>query len=216
MAELLAAGTVLGVASSILNFADVGLRIMKRLNEYYGERKDIPKVIRHIRVQLRVLRDKMVTLKEKRDDGSLIIRPQSALGETIRCCEQQIVRVDVLITKMFPEKSDSKAVRAKKALSSILYEKELSKVWAELDDYKLTLVFHFTKMTTTVQDRPDIALPARQTILSWLSPLSFEDRQAELSAKRIPNTGKWFLETTQFQSWLQGSRGSTLWCYGTR
>ena len=40
----------------------------------------------------------------------------------------------------------------KKALSSIYYEKEVSKAWEEIENYKTLLIFHFTKTKGPVQE----------------------------------------------------------------
>jgi hypothetical protein len=58
MAELLAAGTALGVVSSLITIVDVAWRVLKRLDEYGDRTKDVPAAIKHIRPQLRVLADK--------------------------------------------------------------------------------------------------------------------------------------------------------------
>jgi hypothetical protein len=39
-----------------------------------------------------------------------------------------------------------------KALSSIYYEKEVSKAWEEIETYKTLLILHFTKTKEPVQD----------------------------------------------------------------
>jgi hypothetical protein len=59
MAELLAAGTALGVASSIVTFADVGWRIIKRVNEFVDAVGDVPEVLADIKAQLPLLIEKM-------------------------------------------------------------------------------------------------------------------------------------------------------------
>jgi tetratricopeptide (TPR) repeat protein len=146
MAELIAAGTALGIASSLITFADAAWRVLKRLDEYSDRTKAVPKIIKHIRPQLRVLAEKMEELKQAAKDGSLATSSQNALSKAVETYEEQINLLDHLTTRMLPEKGDSTRTRAKKAMLSIHYEKELAKIWAELETYKTTFIFHFTNM----------------------------------------------------------------------
>lgn len=54
-----------------------------------------------------------------------------------------------------------------------------------------------------------------EKILSWLSPVSFQDKQADVLQSVQPGTGKWFLESDKFRNWLSGD-ASLLWCPGIR
>ena len=146
MAELIAASNAIGIASSLVTFADIAWRVLKRLDEYSDRTKDVPAVIKHIRPQLRVLAEKMEELKQAAKDGSLTTSSQSALSEAVKNYEEQVNRLDDLTTKMLPEKGEPRRTRAKKAVLSVYYEKELSKVWADIETWKSTFIFHFTNM----------------------------------------------------------------------
>src|SRR2546421_2942504 len=146
MAELIAAGTALGVVSSLITIADVAWRVLKRLDEYSDRTKNVPAVIQHIRPQLRVLAEKMEELRRAEKGTPLSTNSERALSKTIEAFEEQIKRLDELTAKMLPPKRDSFRVRAKTAISSIYYEKELSRIWAQLETYKTTFILHFTNV----------------------------------------------------------------------
>jgi hypothetical protein len=57
-----------------------------------------------------------------------------------------------------------------------------------------------------------------QAILTWLSDLSFEQKQTDVLSKRHPGTGEWFLNLDLFKAWQNGhqDKSSTLWCPGIR
>lgn len=55
----------------------------------------------------------------------------------------------------------------------------------------------------------------RQKILQWLGPDTDWNRHKELSEKRVMNTGKWVLQSPQFQNWWNESSQSFV-CYGIR
>lgn len=63
MAELLAAGAALGIASSLITFADVGWKVVNRIKEYSDRTDNVPAVLKHINSQLPVLLDKVVETK---------------------------------------------------------------------------------------------------------------------------------------------------------
>ena len=57
-----------------------------------------------------------------------------------------------------------------------------------------------------------------ESILTWLSQLSFEDKQKDVLSKHHPETGRWFLELDEFQKWRDGDPDTSpiLWCPGMR
>jgi len=152
MAELLAAGTALGVASSLVNITDVAWRVLKRLKDYNDRTGDAPTIIRNISTQLPVLIDKIAELKLETDSRFISINPQTALGAAVTSCDELIQRLDVVTKKLLPKETDSRSKRIKKAFSSAYCEKELSKAWGEVESYKTLLILHFTKMKGAVEE----------------------------------------------------------------
>jgi Cdc6-like AAA superfamily ATPase len=53
----------------------------------------------------------------------------------------------------------------------------------------------------------------RRTILDWLTPINYGDQQSDLIARREAGTGKWLLNSDEFQSWLNKNK-QTLFCPG--
>lgn len=50
-------------------------------------------------------------------------------------------------------------------------------------------------------------------LVNWLSPLTFSARQQDMISRREEGTGLWFLEASEFQTWIE-SNSSVLWCPG--
>jgi Cdc6-like AAA superfamily ATPase len=50
-------------------------------------------------------------------------------------------------------------------------------------------------------------------MMEWLSPTDFSTQQHDIIARRQEGTGQWFLESPEFERWLQGSN-KTLFCPG--
>lgn len=53
----------------------------------------------------------------------------------------------------------------------------------------------------------------RENILRWLSPLEYSSQQSDFIRRRQPGTGKWLLESPEYESWVN-SAGGTLFCPG--
>ena len=55
-------------------------------------------------------------------------------------------------------------------------------------------------------------------ILAWLSPLEPWVRHRDIGAQRVDSIGTWLLETSEFRSWHNGSKGgsnkATVFCHG--
>jgi hypothetical protein len=54
-----------------------------------------------------------------------------------------------------------------------------------------------------------------QSILDWLSTADLEGRHKQMKKDRTPNTGKWFLESSEYNDWVRGEGPSTLISQGS-
>jgi hypothetical protein len=52
-----------------------------------------------------------------------------------------------------------------------------------------------------------------QAILDWLTPVNYGSQQSDYFGKRQQGTGQWFLESAEYQEWLDAD-GKTLFCPG--
>lgn len=64
---------------------------------------------------------------------------------------------------------------------------------------------------------PDISriVSERRAIIKWLSPPNLFPAQDDFFGVREEGTGEWFLDSSAFRIWRDGS-GGTLWCPGIR
>lgn len=56
----------------------------------------------------------------------------------------------------------------------------------------------------------------RQIILQKLSQYEPEYKHRIIKKPRIEGTGRWMLDSPEFEAWLFDPRSSCLWCYGIR
>jgi hypothetical protein len=52
-----------------------------------------------------------------------------------------------------------------------------------------------------------------QAIMEWLSPIDFPAQQHDIISQRQDGTAQWFLNSTEFKTWLDGP-DKTLFCHG--
>jgi hypothetical protein len=53
----------------------------------------------------------------------------------------------------------------------------------------------------------------RQTILEWLTPIDYAPQQSDFINRREPGTGKWLIDSEEYQTWVQTPE-KTLFCPG--
>jgi hypothetical protein len=66
---------------------------------------------------------------------------------------------------------------------------------------------------STLAIRDAQTMERHRTIMQWLSPTDYPTQQHDIITRRQEGTGEWFLESPEFQKWLQGS-DKTLFCPG--
>jgi hypothetical protein len=147
---------------------------------------DAPAVVKHIKAQLPILIDKMAELRQGSEDGSLTIPPQSALDVAVRMCEERIKDLDDLTMKMCLETRDMKFRVFQKALFSARHEKKVSKAWTELEGYKTTFIWHFTKIKPFAEVPKSLQSTETAFMVPFEKDLKFvgrDDTMAEIDQK---------------------------------
>ena len=91
-----------------------------------------------------------------------------------------------------------------------------AKVTGATNAYVKSMGFLTAKMTSQLllHDKEE----AREKVLNWLSggaDIGWK-RHWDLHEKRVPGTGKWFLDSVPFNRWRKGSGSPVLFCPGIR
>jgi len=77
-----------------------------------------------------------------------------------------------------------------------------------------------TEVSRADQERTRVQLKEerdeRLKFLEWISDERHEADFDRIIKQRHPGTGMWLVNTVKFQSWLQETSSSLLWCYGNR
>jgi hypothetical protein len=56
----------------------------------------------------------------------------------------------------------------------------------------------------------------REAAIQWLSSLDVHQKQRRKFEERHKGTGRWFLQTNEFENWFSNPENSILWCHGDR
>lgn len=72
----------------------------------------------------------------------------------------------------------------------------------------VTLIVLYTNLKANVDNRV-------REILEWLSSLNYQTKHVQVVQRRVSDTGKWLIETSEFRTFIQaGTASKLLWCYG--
>jgi hypothetical protein len=138
-----------GLASAIVTFVDVSVRVVRRLAEYHAKAKDAPSVFHRIETELPLAIDFLQCKKHVCDAAiaagqstSIAAGPSSGsvmaadvaqrLAAVIANCNKSVERLETLLGEALPLPSDSRSRRTFKALSSVWHEREIKEIEGQL------------------------------------------------------------------------------------
>ena len=136
MAEAIA---VIGFVSAIASLADYGEKIVKRLNEFRKNVRELPQSFLHISVQLPLLVDIIHRLHDQSKQGELTPDTQNLLEPVLDCLSQEIQKLDAVLGKILPSVDASAWEKSVKALKSVGAQKDVDEFAAIIRDYVASL-----------------------------------------------------------------------------
>jgi len=142
MAEALAA---VSLGACIVQFLDVGTKVLARLREFHSITKEASGVFQDISIQLPLIIDVMTRIENGCQDGSLTSDTERALSHTVESSLRQVTLLDELIKKILPAPTDSTLQRARKAIASVRKGKDIVVILKTLEAHKSTLTLHFSQ-----------------------------------------------------------------------
>jgi hypothetical protein len=162
MAELAA----VSLASSIVTFLNVSVRVATCLSEYHATGNAAPSVFRQISTQLPLINDILQSMKQEceaivagcsgsgsgtspADSSNVDAAKAARLGAVVTSCHKSIERLKALLDKVLVLPSDSHSQRTCKAFSSVWREQNFRKVKRQLDKALQVLDLSFSKQVAT-------------------------------------------------------------------
>lgn len=140
------------------------------------------------------------------------------LQQTARGCHDVLRELSELVERNWSldENTTGSKNRARRAWKRLNWSPEIAHTLQGRISANVTLLNAFqaritrTAMTNLVRHIED---QEYQRMLDWLSPTDYGLEQSDLIARRHPNTGRWLLDSPEFQRWLE-TPNATMFCPG--
>ncbi|KAJ7875515.1 ankyrin repeat-containing domain protein [Mycena olivaceomarginata] len=213
----------IGTVASILQLVDTALRAREYFKDFHDARKGQQKLFSELQ-GLQLLFAELLKRVEANPSSEAL---QQILGSltTFRTTMTDLTK------KLGPREGMSNFTARltwtlwnRKETAGYLEELErikvLSTVWLTMGIWDMSQnyissqdeILKFIKEAAREQ-KDHIKAEKRNTILDWLSPLNFLQRQVDIFSTLQPGTGEWLLEDIRFQEW-ETSSVEYLWCRG--
>ncbi|KAL1385276.1 hypothetical protein HDK64DRAFT_256614 [Phyllosticta capitalensis] len=190
------------------------------------ERTKLRDELRSVTCLLEMLHDRVEEQDESDNDESLRPAAVASLAGPDGPLDRMRATMEDIVAKLAPQAGFRKLAQP---LQWPFDKKDILELLATIERLKshFTLVLQndlvaLSKLTNEKvsqisQQLDDMDLRKRdeeaEQILAWMSPTSFQARQADVLQSVEPGTGKWFLETKDYRDWLAG-HVNLLWCPG--
>lgn len=134
--------SAIGVAAAVLQFVDLGTRIVKRLKDYSSTASEVPKSLQHISYQLPLLVNALDRLKTGVQVERLDLSTKCILKGVVDGCKQQVDKLDGIIEKVLNIPGDSRRLKIQKALVSLRNDTKVLEIEKCLQIYISVLTLH--------------------------------------------------------------------------
>lgn len=135
--------TAIGLASSVVQLVDFGLKIARRLSDYNNARpKEVPKSLQSINSQLPLLLHSLSRLKAETEVEKIDLDTKCLLRGVIAGCTSLVEEVEGIINKLSSVPGEAFGVRVRKVLSSIKNDEKIQALDRNLQTYIQVLILH--------------------------------------------------------------------------
>lgn len=147
--------SAIGLASSVVQFIDFGLKVAKRLEEFNSKNPgEVPKSLQAISTQLPLLLNALGRIKSDSQIKNLDFDTKCILRGMVSGCMAQIVEVESMINEISRVPGDSFKVKIKKVFTSLKYDEKVWEVERNLHTYISVLILHHVIDSTDVPAPP--------------------------------------------------------------
>lgn len=215
-------------AASILTIVEVSVRILK----YIGEVRDGGQERVALNQEISALNNTLVNMQaqitsqdwDKNTAWARVLSPLLEPQGAVQRLQEVLEEVERKLTPS-PAGKKSSLLRPQRALYTLKWPFEKSEIrekMQSIERYKSAMNGAFSQAgflidmetnanTKAIADRLEVE--DLGDFLKWISPLDFLAIQGTRQKAPLPGTGKWFLEDTVFQGWVEG-HFPILWCHG--
>ncbi|ATY64386.1 ankyrin repeat-containing domain [Cordyceps militaris] len=192
-----------------------GIDLCRKLRRSFA---NAPRQCQQIADQVRNLSIVLQDLEISASDSNLADTDLQELRQIAGGCHDVLLELSELVEKnlSLQEKAPGSKNIAKRAWAKVNWSPEIALSVQGRITANVTLLNAFqARMTRTATASLARYVESQeyQKILQWLSPAQYSREQADLIARRHPNTGQWLLDSPEFQRWL-GTPGAIMFCPG--
>jgi len=167
--------TAIGLAAAIVQFVDIGAKIVKRLSDFSNNIEEIPKAFRQIKTQLPLIIDGVRRIQDQVKSNDINPSSEEALLPVLRECQEAAQRLEELLEHILPPATASFLQRRTKAIVSLRYDSKVQDIAETLANYVSVLTFHQSVSNRQIISNHQVVAgsnpaPNRQQSLSWLVP----------------------------------------------
>jgi len=134
--------TIVGAVASIAQLVDVSAKVVTRLHEYSKKTGELPSAFKHINDRLPVLHDVLGRMKATLQNGLITSQEAAAIEPCVQGCQQQVNKLDDILSKITTGTNDSTAQKMAKGLRSLLKESDVREIDLEIERHVSTLTFY--------------------------------------------------------------------------
>ncbi|KAM7196608.1 short-chain dehydrogenase [Rhypophila sp. PSN 637] len=134
--------SAVGLAASIIQFIELGVKIVDRLSAFGSDASQIPASFRQVRIELPLVIDGLRRIHDQVVAGSLEPATEKSLIPVIHECQQTAKELDDLLEKTIPSAGASSWERKKLALVSLGRDKHVEQLATSIAGFVRVLTFH--------------------------------------------------------------------------
>lgn len=140
----MAEAIVVSLVSAVWSLADFGTQVVKRLNEFRTNVRDLPQSLIHISDQLPLLIDTVNRLHNRANDGNLSSATEQALHPVVNGIHAQVTKLGSILAKVLPSARLSTWEKGLKAIKSLGYHKAVDEFASVIHRYVLNVAAYQT------------------------------------------------------------------------
>ena len=134
--------SALGVASSIYQFVDLGVKVATRLKEYNSAASDVPRSLQHISAQLPLLVSALDRMKSGVEVEKVDLDTRCILKGVVSGCKQQVEKIDKIIGRVMHVPGDSLVTKVQKVFVGLKNDEKVMAIEKNLQTYIQVLILH--------------------------------------------------------------------------
>ncbi|KAF3904087.1 hypothetical protein ABW20_dc0109725 [Dactylellina cionopaga] len=201
---------IMGLVGSIIGFMGIAHNILASI-QACSTTKAIPKVFKHVAIQLPLIIEIMKQIEVDCRNGSVWSDAQTTLIPVVNGCLEQATVLEKLILEMLPTPREYKIRIIKKAIARMCKRKAIVFSLNILESYKSTLSLYLEQSTrskiTYIHEsseiHTDVTILQRQTLklltIQWLKPSSI----GSVHIPQLPGTCEWIWNEPAFLQWIE-------------